>query len=186
VRQFQNIWTEIAASCHYHVVGDAPEEGKHMKAIFFINIKVFFVATLLATAALGESPAKEKSPPSTTGFTSAKLELSFGLPDEYPQQPMEITVTDAEIVAKLAACFEGMGQGKKGAEPGDWRGRYVIRFISAKGAPIKINVNYEYTTWSEGNGDWQVKGDLKKLIQDLAARERRRGSGCSSSTSPSP
>jgi hypothetical protein len=95
----------------------------------------------------------------------------------YPQEPLKFTVKDADVIAKLAACFEGMGEGKKGSDPAVWKAGATIRFMPAKGEPIRISVNFDYDTWSEGNGDWKVKGDLKKQLRDLAAKERKKASG---------
>jgi len=74
---------------------------------------------------------------------------------------------DGETAAKLAAFFPGMAQGKNSNIAGGWRAGYVLTFSPAKGEQIKITVDSDGKTWSEGQGDWRAKSGLKEYLDGL-------------------
>jgi hypothetical protein len=91
---------------------------------------------------------------------------------------MEVsTITDREEVAKLAAFFPGMGQGKESSIAGGWKAGYTVRFERDKGDPLTIRTDDQCLMWSEGQGDWKPKAGLKAFMDDLFKKERPKRDG---------
>lgn len=86
-----------------------------------------------------------------------------------PPQPLKITLTDKKEVAKLAAFFPKVGQGRESYRAAGWIAGLVVEFTQPNGKTVRVSVsgNDDLTVWTEGKGDWPVKGDLKTHVTML-------------------
>jgi hypothetical protein len=76
---------------------------------------------------------------------------------------------------KLTAFFPGLGEGKKSPTAAGWKAALLIDFHSdtdEKNHVLRVTVNRDYDTWSEGNGDWGVKPGLEKFVSALIEQEK--------------
>jgi RNA polymerase sigma factor (sigma-70 family) len=113
----------------------------------------------------GEPPAvpDKKTPPE---IVEAQVTLHMGRDGVFePGKSQEKTVKDKAMLAKLASCFPAMGRGRKTNIFGGWTPRVTIEFRGAKGESLKVVSTW--TNWSEGAGDWSVKGNLMKHAGEL-------------------
>src|ERR1035437_1659287 len=90
-----------------------------------------------------------------------------------PSEAPVYEINDPQELAKFASFFPQMGKGKKSYIAGGWMSGTDIKLYKADGTVISISVsvNDDYNVWSEGNGDWRVKGDLKTYLNKLRTGE---------------
>jgi RNA polymerase sigma factor (sigma-70 family) len=125
-------------------------------------------------AGSGEKPG----PKADSGFLRFNRAAISFLLDKKEGAPDKLTVTDAEAMKTLAAFFPGLGQGKKSSTAAGWKAALLIDFhstINDDEKVVRVTVNRDYDTWSEGNGDWTAKPGLEKFVAGLIdkAREKR-------------
>jgi hypothetical protein len=97
-----------------------------------------------------------------------KVEIKRLLPLNAKQ---ETAVEDGETIAKLAAFFPAMGQGKKSNIAAGWKAAYRLTFWRAGGEFVTINVDSKGELWTEGQGDWQAQPELRAFLDKLLKYE---------------
>jgi len=108
------------------------------------------------------APAKKKRPE----FVRAEVTLYLGRDGvAEPEQVLKTAIKDKATLAKFAACFPDLGTGKKNGVAGGWLPRVAVDFEGDGG--VKARVLAIWTNWSEGGGDWKVRGNLMKHAGEL-------------------
>jgi hypothetical protein len=77
------------------------------------------------------------------------------------------TITDSEVVAKIATFFPGVGQGKKSEIAAAWKAAYRLTFVPAEGEPVVVLVDSAGEAWTESQGDWPARPGLKAFLDSL-------------------
>ncbi|MBA2707346.1 MAG: hypothetical protein H0U59_06040 [Gemmatimonadaceae bacterium] len=80
-----------------------------------------------------------------------------------------LTVTEPEELAMLESYFRQAGRGERGPLTGGWVPSVIVTFKPALGREVKVHSNYQ--VWSEGTGDWPVKGSLKDRVERMFDRK---------------
>jgi hypothetical protein len=86
-----------------------------------------------------------------------------------------LTVTKPQELAILESYFRQAGRGERGPLTGGWVPSVIVTFKPALGREVKVHSNYE--VWSEGTGDWPVKGGLKDRIERMFDRKALAAAG---------
>ncbi|MCY2932208.1 MAG: HEAT repeat domain-containing protein, partial [Planctomycetota bacterium] len=90
-----------------------------------------------------------------------------------PDMRIAVTLMDGKEIETLAGFFPGMGTGLGSPRAGGWETAMEILFHSPDGKSIRVTVSPEGeapTVWSEGKGEWPVRGNIK--VQREALRKR--------------
>ena len=104
-------------------------------------------------------------------FTKAVVEIPIDAQGQpLTGKPVGITLTDAEEIRELAAFFPRMGTGRESSRAGGWKERITIAFLTSSGETVHVSVSRDLAFWSEGKGDWPVKGDFKAYVEKLRQR----------------
>lgn len=113
-------------------------------------------------------------PPAEAGaqFLEATIERFYTLePDKDDRRHLEnstvTAVDDPEAVAKLAAFFMGMGEGKESDVAAGWEEFAKITFVRPNGDEVPVSVSFYLEEWSEGEGDWPLSRKFEPYFLDL-------------------
>ena len=110
------------------------------------------------------------------GFSKATVTMPQDENGKYldGDPPQVITLTDRKDIADLASFFPEVGQGRRAHRAAGWEAGLLIEFERPKGKSVRVSVsgNDDLTVWSEGQGDWPVKGDLKAYVATLRSSSR--------------
>ncbi len=85
--------------------------------------------------------------------------------------PRTFLVEDAGEIGKLMAFFPELDQGKKSPVAAGSMAGLEMTFIRADGTTLHISTDPEMQAWSEGKGDFAVKGDLAAAMKQVAWKE---------------
>ena len=90
----------------------------------------------------------------------ARAELKSG-------QGRQVIITDTNTIERVLSFFPGVGQGKASPDAGGWESEVEVVLTRLDGRSVVIRSDFE--SWSEGPGDWPVKGNLKSYVEHLLA-----------------
>ena len=137
-----------------------------MRSQFLVLFAVTsFVFVIVPTASCRRPP-----PPAT------RAELTLYVTGGMPRKAV---VDDPKAASALAALFSQLGQGRSSGIAASSKADAEIRFLSEDGKVIHhVTIAYDFQTWSEGHGDWDLdsaaKDRLLRLIKDHFPEERKR------------
>lgn len=148
------------------------------KASLGRGMLVLLALAFLAAAALLLLLVRAKSEEGS-GFSKAVVEILVDEDGKFlpPNRRVTVALADAKEIETLARFFPGLGKGRKSPRAAGWVAAIVIVFHSSDGKMIRVTVSPEGedpTVWSEGRGDWPVKGNIKVQMEKL--RKRTTGS----------
>ena len=131
------------------------------------------VALALAVAAV--VPMSVLTAAGRPAFDKAHVSILVG-PSDRPVEAGKakvLTLDRREDIDALAAFFPGVGQGRASSRAGAWEADVVVKFAAPAGKTVRVTVSLAESppTWSEGRGDWPVKGDLGAFLRKLAKDE---------------
>jgi hypothetical protein len=134
-------------------------------ALVILTVCVILPLSIATTYAVGKAAKPE--------FTKAAVEILIDAQGQpLAGKPVAVTLTDAAEVAELAAFFPRVGTGRKSGRAAGWEVGVTITFLTVSGEAVKVSVSWNdnLTDWSEGKGDWPVKGDFKAYVDKLRMR----------------
>ena len=107
-----------------------------------------------------------------TPYRSAMIELHRDAKGDAFKVPLKRELRGPEELAALAVYFPEMGQGKQGDKPAGWEAAATISFVvntEGEEKKIRVAVAWDYSLWSEGNGDWKLKKGLDNRLKAIFA-----------------
>lgn len=128
--------------------------------------------TKAATTAPATGPATAPASTLAAEFKEATVTPHMDLKTgkHVPDQPSALfNVTDQKQLDALRAFFPEMDKGKTNGRAAGWISGVEIKFVKQDGKAVTVAVseNDHLTIWSEGKGDWPVKGNLKAFLIKL-------------------
>ena len=101
------------------------------------------------------------------GFSSVRVTQHYGEAGNPNPVERARNIEDVSVVKKLTSFFPNVGQGRRSHVVAGWEASVVMVFTRPDGTVLRVTSDFE--SWSERNGDWPVKGDLAKYVDELFA-----------------
>lgn len=105
-----------------------------------------------------------------------KAEVSNAVPGD-PKRPFTVSGPKLRTLLRFFPDLD-----KRNAWAGAWAAGTKVLLFRADGSTVRIYINSERDTWSQGGGDWPLKRGFAKFI----AEERTAQGQASARTMPSP
>jgi len=134
------------------------------------NLHLILLASLLPLFAACNKEAPSTSNPQAAaslrnrGFIRAQIKRHFDA-NENPVPTTAKTIDDATQIQKLIAFFPGCDTGRTSPITGNWKSHADVRVYRADGSSLLIKSDYK--VWSEGNGDFPLRGPFRQYIATL-------------------
>jgi hypothetical protein len=146
------------------IVGTPVQHGRLTKpfagslaALAIVGMVAYF---LWSGQHLNSARATEGNEPAP--FVKARIVQYFDADGQFMNGRM-LAIDDAATIEQLTAFLPDVGKGKKSDTAAGWESSAVIRFDRKDKSTLRVATDFD--DWSEGHGDWPVRGDLAGFVE---------------------
>lgn len=137
-----------------------------MKVLVFLYLpfRIGSVLSLLFLAACSNSSVQNNTD-SGNELKYIRADVKLILDEEGRVVNQTMRIEDPKEIERLISFFPNLGKGKHSQKAAGWITLVDINLYKDDETVVNVKSNYKY--WTEGSGDWAVKGDFEKYIQNI-------------------